>query len=60
MAYRIPALITQVAPGEGADKAGILAGDRIIAIDSISTPSLDCFLHSLQGHENKTVNLFRC
>ncbi len=57
MAYRIPALITQVAPGEGADKAGILAGDRIIAIDSISTPSLDRFLHSLQGHENKTVNL---
>lgn len=57
MIYRIPALITQVAPGEGADKAGIKAGDRVIAIDSIATPSLDMFLKTLAGHENSTVNL---
>ena len=57
MIYRIPALITQVAPGEGADKAGIKAGDRVIAIDSVATPSLDMFLKTLAGHENSTVNL---
>lgn len=57
MAYRIPTEVTQVMPGEGADKAGIRTGDRIIAIDSISTQSLDQFLRTLQGHENKTVDL---
>lgn len=57
MIYRIPALITQVAPGEGADKAGVKAGDRVIAIDSVATPSLDMFLKTLAGHENSTVNL---
>lgn len=57
MTYRIPTLITQVAPGEGADKAGIKTGDRIIAIDSIPTESLDVFLPTLAGHENSTVML---
>lgn len=57
MIYRIPALITQVAPGEGADKAGVKAGDRVIAIDSLATPSLDMFLKTLAGHENSTVAL---
>ena len=57
MTYRIPTRITQVTPGEGAEKAGIQAGDEIIAIDSISTPSLDKFLTVLQGHENQTIDL---
>ena len=57
LTYRMPAKVTQVMPGEGADKAGVLTGDQIIAIDSVPTPSLDRFLSTLQGHENKTVNL---
>lgn len=57
MAYRIPTHITQVAPGEGAAKAGMKEGDEIIAIDSIPTPSLNDFLHTLQGHENQTVDI---
>ncbi len=57
MTYRIPTEVTQVLPGEAADKAGIKAGDRIVAIDSISTESLDQFLTTLQGHENATVDL---
>lgn len=57
MTYRIPAQITQVAPGEGAEKAGIKVGDRVIAIDSVATPSLDVFLPTLAGHENETVTL---
>ena len=57
MTYRIPTRITQVVPGEGADKAGIKTGDEIIAIDSVSTPSLDIFMASLPGHDNGTVNL---
>lgn len=57
MMYRIPAKVTQVMPGEGADKAGIRVGDRIIAVDSVRTESLDEFLPALAGHEGKTVNV---
>ncbi|MCH5237775.1 MAG: RIP metalloprotease RseP [Muribaculaceae bacterium] len=57
MTYRIPVRITQVAPGDGAAKAGIKTGDEILAIDSIATPSLDIFLSSLAGHEGKTVDI---
>lgn len=57
MTYRIPVEVTQVAMGEAAAKAGIKTGDRIIAIDSTPTESLDQFLTALQGHENSTVNL---
>lgn len=57
MAYRIPTKVTQVAPGEGAAKAGIAEGDYILAIDSVPTPSLDKFLRTLRGHESSTVNI---
>ena len=57
MTYRIPTRITQVAPGEGAEKAGIQVGDEIIAVDSVSTPSLDRFLKELSNHENQNVTL---
>lgn len=57
MTYRIPTKISQVMPGEGADKAGIITGDEVIAIDSIDTPSLDRFMSALAGHENKKINL---
>ncbi len=56
MAYRFPTRITQVVPGEGADKAGIRTGDEIIAIDTVATPSIDMFLETLKGHENQTVD----
>ena len=57
MTYRIPTEVTQVMPGEAADKAGIKSGDRIVAIDAVATESLDRFLTTLQGHENATVDL---
>ncbi|MCH5228413.1 MAG: RIP metalloprotease RseP [Muribaculaceae bacterium] len=57
MTYRIPTRITQVMPGEGADKAGVKVDDEIIAIDSVNTPSLDRFLATLQGRENTVVDL---
>ncbi len=57
MSYRIPVRVTQVQPGEGAAKAGIKTGDRIIAIDSIPTPSLDVFYRVLPNHDNQTVNI---
>lgn len=57
MTYRIPVYVTQVVTGEGADKGGVKTGDRIIAIDSIPTPTLDVFFATLPGHDNQTVTL---
>lgn len=57
MTYRIPTRITQIMPGEGADKAGIKVGDIIYAIDSVKTPSLDVFLPTLAQHPSETVQL---
>lgn len=55
--YRFPARVLQVAPGEGADKAGIRAGDEIAAIGNTPTPDVYDFLRTLKGHENATVDI---
>lgn len=57
MAYRMPVRITQVVTGEGADKAGVKTGDRIIAIDSVDTPSLDTFFNELAAHPGQSIDL---
>ena len=57
MTYRIPTRVNQIVPGEGAAKAGILAGDEIIAVDSVPVSSLDRFLKEIAGHENQNVAL---
>lgn len=57
MEYRMPAKVTQVMKGEGAEKAGIKEGDLIIAVDSVATPYLLDFLETLPGHDNERVNL---
>ena len=53
--YRIPAQVSQVQTGDGADKAGIVPGDRIIAVDTIPTPELLGFMRTLKGHDNQTI-----
>lgn len=55
--YRFPTRITQVVMGEGADKAGLKVGDEILAIDSVSTPTLASFMSTLKGHDNRTVDI---
>ena len=57
LSYRFPTRVTQLQPGDGADKAGILKGDEILAIDGTPTPTVFDFLSTLKGHENKTVEL---
>lgn len=57
MTYRIPAKVTQVVTGEGADKGGIMKEDVIVAIDSLATPTLVQFMDGLKNHENETVRL---
>ena len=53
LTYRLPTQVTQVMKGEGADKAGILSADRIIAIDSIPTPSLFEFQSTLASEAER-------
>lgn len=55
MTYRIPTRITQVAPGEGAEKAGICVNDEILRLDGVAVPDLMTFLTTLKGHENDTI-----
>ena len=57
MAYRIPAQVSQVVNGEAADKAGIIADDKIVAINNVATPTLDIFYENIEGHNNETVDL---
>lgn len=55
LTYRIPAQVSQVMAGEGAAKAGIKEGDRIIAVSSRPTPDLPTFMKSLENHANRSV-----
>lgn len=57
MTYRIPTRITQVMNGEGAAKAGLKKDDEIIAIDSISTPSLFEFQATLASEAERIKKL---
>lgn len=57
LTYRIPVEVTQVVSGQGADKAGIETGDRIIAINGIATPSLDVFFPTLDKFPSQEVTL---
>jgi S1-C subfamily serine protease len=44
-------LVTKVYPGTGAAKAGLRAGDVIVSIDGMPTPTLDALAQVLAHHE---------
>lgn len=52
----IPVVVKEV-QSAAAREAGLRQGDRIVAVDSISTPGADTFLPALSGHANKTVDI---
>lgn len=57
MGYRLPAQVSQVVAGEGAARAGIREGDRIIAVGKNATPDIYTFLDALKGHPDGTVSI---
>ncbi len=57
MAYRIPTRIIQVVPGEGAAKGGVKEGDIVLAVDSVSVPTLDRFHAMLPSKASQTIAL---
>ena len=57
MAIRIPVIVDKTVGGEGAAKAGLQKGDRLVAIGDVSTPSLTEFFPALDESKDKTVDL---
>ena len=57
MAYSIPAQFAKIVSGEGAEKAGVKAGDRVVAIDGRPIRDVYTFLRTVKGHANKTMGL---
>ncbi|MCH5319652.1 MAG: RIP metalloprotease RseP [Paramuribaculum sp.] len=57
MTYRIPVFIAQVQPGSPAAKAGLKEGDRIIAVDTVSTPSFTELVPALEKYAGKQTNV---
>ncbi len=54
-AYRMPVVVDRVVKGEPADLAGLLAGDRIVAIDTIKTPSYTELTPALEQFSDKAT-----
>lgn len=48
LAYRLPAVVAALVPGEPAAKAGLQVGDRIVAVDTMSTPAYTELMPALQ------------
>ncbi len=55
MTYRVPVVVFKAVTGEHAAEAGIEAGDRIVSVDGIATPSLTEFYPALEKNKGKEV-----
>lgn len=55
--YRVPVFVAGVVNGEPADEAGLLPGDRIIKVDTTSTPSYTEFVAELSKRAGKNAGL---
>lgn len=51
-----PVIVKEI-QSKNATEAGLRKGDRLIAVDSISTPGATKFLPALEGHANQTVDI---
>ncbi len=57
MAMRVPVVVYNVLPGDAAEKAGLQRGDRLIAVDSVMTPSYNEFTAELKANAGKEINI---
>lgn len=57
MTMRVPVYIDNISSNDGAAKAGLLSGDRILSVASDSTPSLSEFFPALDKNKGKTVDM---
>lgn len=57
MVYRIPVVVKEAVAGEAAEDAGLQAGDRIVAVDSVPAETYDVFSKELAANKGKSVAL---
>lgn len=60
MSMRVPVVVAKTMNGEPAEKAGLVSGDRILAVANDTTPTITEFMPSLASHKGKTVTLRVC
>ena len=54
---RVPFVVDTILPDKGAAGSGLRNGDRIIGVDSLSTPYFAEFKNAIQEHRNQSVLL---
>lgn len=57
MAYRLPVVVSQTQPRMGGEKAGLQAGDHLLAVNGTATPSYTEFSAMLEQNKGKSVTL---
>lgn len=57
MSYRLPVVVSQTQPRMGGEKAGLQEGDRMVAINGVSTPSYTQFTAELEKNKGKNITL---
>lgn len=57
MAMRVPVVVDRTVSGEAAEKAGIQVGDRVIAVDTIRTPSYTELSPALEKYAERPVDI---
>lgn len=57
MEFRLPVVIAQTQPRMGAEKAGLMEGDHMLAVNNDSTPSFTEFTAALLKYKGQTVSL---
>lgn len=57
MSCNVPTIVKATMPGTGAEKAGLKQGDKLVAVNGVSTPSFKQFTEQLGRNKNKTVPL---
>lgn len=55
MTIRVPVIIADVQPGEGAKAAGLIKTDRILKVGNDTTPTITEFLPVLANHKGTTL-----
>ena len=53
--YRMPVVVETLMPADGAAKAGLMKGDHIIAVDSITNIDYKTFTEQLMAHKGESV-----
>ena len=57
MTPRFPVVVKETMLNQGADKAGLKSGDRMVAVDSVSTPTYTEFTAELGKHKGQDITL---